>query len=156
VPVFFDLADPFVVDRYWKDHGSWIPGRVQVLFANRVELARMTGCGPADPDIVILQRATALAPVVVMKIGRGGCIIRDYGRVLHVPGEETVCRDTTGAGDSFAAGYLYGWLKGYEARTCGMLGNRIASRIVSVEGCRYDLLDRADLLAPLSDPLGAH
>jgi fructokinase len=150
IPVCFDLADPFVVDRYYEGLREWLPGKVQVLFANRRELARMTDCGPTDPDIVILQRAAALAPVVAMKIGKGGCIIQDYGRVLHVPGESVNCRDTTGAGDSFAAGYLYGVIKGLDARSCGVLGNRIASRIVTIEGCRYDLLDRDDLLAPLA------
>lgn len=145
--VCFDLADPFVVDRYFEKLREWIRGRVDVLFANRQELSRMTGC--EGSDIEIIRNAERLAPIIAMKIGKGGCIVLGGGKLIHVPGERVSAYDTTGAGDSFAAGFLYGLLEDYDLETCGRLGNRIASRIVTVEGCRYDLLDRNEILTVL-------
>jgi sugar/nucleoside kinase (ribokinase family) len=84
-----------------------------------------------------------------MKIGKGGCLVLGGGRLVHIPGEHVSCTDTTGAGDSFAAGFLYGLLEGRDLADCGRLGNRIASRIVTVEGARFDLLNRNDLLSGL-------
>ena len=145
IPVCFDLADPFVVDRYHGDLRSWVTGRVDVLFANRQELARVTECDGTDFEI--MREASRLAPVVVMKIGKGGCLTQHKGRLAHAAGETVTCVDTTGAGDSFAAGFLYGLIAGKDIADCARLGNRIAARIVSVEGCRYDCVDRDDVLA---------
>ncbi|TFG79144.1 MAG: adenosine kinase, partial [Spirochaetales bacterium] len=145
IPVYFDLADPFVVDRYWKDLCAWLPGRVHTIFANRQELSRMTGCGGTDYEI--MRDAARLAPTVVMKIGRGGCLAQSGGRLIHVKGEAVVPVDTTGAGDSFSAGFLYGVLHHRSLKDCAKLGNRIAARVVAVEGCRYDCIDRDDILA---------
>jgi len=149
VRVCFDLADPFVVERYYAELREWIKGKVDVLFGNREELARMTECSGSDAEII--GRAANLAPVVVMKIGKGGCLVLAEGRLSHASGEQVVPVDSTGAGDSFAAGFLYGLLAGKDLSTCARLGNRIASRIVAVEGCRYDLIDRNEILAVLGD-----
>lgn len=146
VPVCFDLADPFVVDRYHRELNSWIQGRVDILFANREELSRITDCTGTDYEI--LNRASRLADIVAMKIGKGGSIVQSGKRLAHAPGESVICVDTTGAGDSYAAGFLYGMLRGADQETCARLGNRIAARIVSVEGCRYDCIDPRDILAP--------
>ena len=147
VPVLFDLADPFVVDRYHAELKAWVKGRVQVLFANREELSRITGA--YGTDIEIMRAASALAPTVVMKIGRGGCLAQSGGKLIHAPGESVAAVDTTGAGDSFAAGFLYGLLKGRSLMDCAKLGNRIASRVVAVDGCRYECIDRDEVLAVL-------
>lgn len=146
VSVCFDLADPFVVDRYYEELREWVIGRVNVLFANRVELSRITDCDGTDYEI--LDKASRLAEIVVMKIGKGGSLVHSAHRLVHAPGESVICVDTTGAGDSYAAGFLYGMLRGADHETCARLGNRIAARIVSVEGCRYDCIDRSDILAP--------
>lgn len=146
VPVCFDLADPFVVDRYYLELSDWIRGRVDVLFANREELSRITDCTGTDYEI--LNKASRLAEIIVMKIGKGGSIVQSANRMVHAPGESVICVDTTGAGDSYSAGFLYGLLRGADQETCARLGNRIAARIVSVEGCRYDCIDRHDIIGP--------
>lgn len=147
IPCCFDLADPFVVDRYYKELYDWVKGRFAILFGNRDELSRMTGSSGRDEEIVEL--AADLAPLVVMKTGKKGCLIRSGDLLYSVPGEEVKARDTTGAGDSFAAGFLYGLLRGKDLESCGRLANRIASRIVQVDGFGIDLLDRRDILSAL-------
>jgi len=146
--ICFDLADSYIVDRFYQRLGDWIRGRVDVLFANRDELSRITGCSGSDAEII--RKGERLAPIVAMKIGKGGCLVLGGGRLVHVPGERVSCVDATAAGDSFAAGFIYGLVTGRELIDCGRLGNRVASRIVTVEGARYDLLDRSELLAVLS------
>lgn len=148
IPVCFDLADPFVVDRYFLELRQWMQGRMQVIFANRDELSRLTDCTLDDETII--RRASGIAPLMVMKVGKKGCYISENGKITHVPGEVVEAKDTTGAGDSFAAGFLYGLLSGKNAYDCARIGNRIASRVVQVEGCRYDLLKRDEILSILN------
>ena len=105
-----------------------------MLFGNRDELALLTG-GSCDEDCV--DAAMKLAPLVVMKIGDKGCIVGWEGRCEQVPGVRVKVVDTTGAGDAFAAGFLYGRLLGVGPLDCAKLANAVAARIVSVEGCTY-------------------
>jgi sugar/nucleoside kinase (ribokinase family) len=134
ITIAFDLADAFAVRRYAEKLVAWIPGRVDVLFGNRDELALLTGTS-CDEDCV--AAAMKLAPIVVMKVGDKGCIVGYEGRCEHVPGVTVKVVDTTGAGDAFAAGFLYGRLLGAPPMDCARLANAVAARIVSVEGCSY-------------------
>ena len=134
IPVAFDLADPFAVRRYAPQFREWIPGRVDILFGNREELSLLVGAS-CDEDCV--AEATSLAPVVVMKIGAQGCLVGWDGKCEHVPGISVPRVDTTGAGDAFAAGFLFGRLAGAEPLTCARLANSVAARVVSREGCSY-------------------
>ena len=134
IPVAFDLADPFAVRRYGKQFHAWIPGRVDILFGNQTELSLLTG-GACDEECV--GNAVGLAPIVVMKVGKKGCIVGHDGTFDALPGVSTTVVDTTGAGDSFAAGFLYAHLAGADPRTCARLANALAARVVGMEGCFY-------------------
>ncbi len=136
ITIAFDLADPFAVRRYAEKLVAWIPGRVDVLFGNRDELALLTGSS-CDEDCV--GQAMRLAPVVVMKTGDKGCVVGHDGKHEHVPGVPVKVVDTTGAGDAFAAGFLYGRLLGISPIQSARLANAVAARIVSVEGCTYSV-----------------
>jgi sugar/nucleoside kinase (ribokinase family) len=135
IPIAFDLADPFAVRRYGERFRAWIPGKVDILFGNRDELSLLTGAA-CDEDCA--SEAALLAPLAVMKVGEKGCILNWDGRVEQVPGVRVARVDTTGAGDSFAAGFLFGRLAGADPVTCARLANAVAARVVGVEGCRYD------------------
>ena len=142
--VCLDVADPFVAQRYGDSFRSWCPGRLDILFANHEELKSLTGAGGSDEQI--LEAAMAYAPLVIMKTGKDGCSIREGRRVLRVPGEKVQTVDTTAAGDSFAAGFLFGHLLGKNLGLCGRIANRLASQMVTVEGCNYSLLNREKVL----------
>ena len=135
IPVAFDLADPFAARRYSAQLRSWLAGRVDVLFGNRDELALLTG-GSCDEDC--LSEAASLAPLVVMKTGAEGCIVSGPGLLESVPGVPVQAVDTTGAGDAFAAGFLFGTLQGASPLDCARLANAVAARVVAAEGCTYD------------------
>ena len=134
IAIAFDLADPFAVRRYAAQFRDWIPGNVDVLFGNRDELALLTQAA-CDEDCV--AEASSLAPMVVMKLGEKGCLVGWEGKHELVPGIHVTPVDSTGAGDAFAAGFLYGRLTGADPLSSARLANALASRIVSVEGCTY-------------------
>jgi sugar/nucleoside kinase (ribokinase family) len=135
IPVAFDLADPFAVRRYAELFRAWLPGRVDILFGNRDELALLTG-GACEEDCV--SEAARYAPMVVMKTGDKGCLVGWEGRWENIPGLRVDVVDTTGAGDAFAAGFLYGKLSGESPMDCARLANVLAARVVGEEGCTYD------------------
>ncbi len=137
IPVAFDLADPWAVERYQERFRDWVPRSVDVLFANGKELALLTGAG-CDEDC--MDAARGLAPLVVMKVGAGGCWVggRAAPRAERVPTAAVKPLDTTGAGDAFAGGWLYGQLSGREPLECARAANDLAGRVVRVYGCDYE------------------
>jgi sugar/nucleoside kinase (ribokinase family) len=139
VPVSLDLADPFVVTRYREEFLRFIPDWVDLLFGNRDEFSLL--CGEDGGDEAILARARELTPRSVIKAGARGAYVVDKRETTLVPGLRVKARDTTGAGDSFAAGYLYGRLSGKDPHSCARLGNKLAASVVSVEGCDYSKID---------------
>jgi fructokinase len=142
--VSFDVADPFVAQRYGDSFRKWGPGNLDLLFANQEELAALTRTPGPEEDI--LKAAEEFAPLVIMKTGKKGCAILFSGKVLRVPGEKVSAVDTTAAGDSFAAGFFFGLLLGKDIETCAKAANRIASQMVTVEGCDYSRLEREKIL----------
>jgi sugar/nucleoside kinase (ribokinase family) len=134
ITVAFDLADPFAVRRYAAQFRDWLPGRVDILFGNQEELSILIGTS-CEEDCV--TAAASLAPMVVMKIGARGCLVGWNGRCEHVPGVSVQPVDTTGAGDAFAAGFLFGNLAGADPLTSARLANSLAARVVTREGCSY-------------------
>jgi len=144
VRVAFDLADPYAVRRYRDQYLSWIPAHVEVLFGNREEFRLLLGEGLADEELASL--AGELCPQAVLKTGAEGCLVNYFGKVGRVPGFPVRPVDTTAAGDCFAAGYLYGLLRGCSAEHSARLANRLASWIVTVEGCDLEGLDPTQVL----------
>ncbi|MGD0002148.1 MAG: carbohydrate kinase family protein [Bryobacteraceae bacterium] len=80
---------------------------VDVFFPNEVELR---GAGASDEPIECLRRLDNGRTLVVAKLGREGCMALDGGSAVHVPAFAVEAVDTTGAGDSFNAGFLHAWL----------------------------------------------
>ena len=139
VPVVFDIADPLVAQRHRRLLREWIPGTVTVLLGNREELQVLTGC---NDDEIALAAAGELAPIVVMKVGAAGAVVWEPGGVKAVAGVPVAAVDTTGAGDAFAAGFLFRWLAGSLPPAAAAMGNLLAAAVVAVEGCDYARLDR--------------
>ena len=147
--ISFDVADRFVVDRYHKSLVEWIPGRVDILFANEQELRALTG-EPAGGEET-LRAASRFAPNVVMKTGPDGCIVLDGDRVFGSPAHPAQPSDTTGAGDAFAGGYLFGRIQKQSVETCARVANRLAGGIVTVDGCNYDALDPGEIATAFAE-----
>ena len=145
--ISFDLADPFVVTRNRTEFLEWIPGTVDILLGNRDELELLVGKQNRDKDTI--GRAGRLAETVVMKVGREGSYVAHDGTIEKIPGKFVAAVDTTGAGDSFAAGFLFGILTGKSPQSAASLANYLAAEIVAVEGCDFDQVKWEEL--PVND-----
>jgi sugar/nucleoside kinase (ribokinase family) len=143
--VAFDIADPFVAQRYRLEFLGLIPSRVDILFGNREEFRHMFGAGHGDQ--VLLRQAGRLCRLVVMKIGAEGCYVNEDGSIHRVAGFPVQAVDTTAAGDCFAAGFLFGRLRNQEVEACARLANRLAAAIVTVRGCDFLTLDARRVLS---------
>jgi sugar/nucleoside kinase (ribokinase family) len=150
VVISFDLADPFLVQRNRKEFLGWIPEMVNLLFGNREEISLMLQ-KPGGKDGDLIREAGKLAPLVAMKVGAEGCYVNDRGRILYSPGFEVLAMDTTGAGDFFAAGFLFNLIKGRGIEASARLANRFGAAIVKVEGCSLFNLDQRDILSSSSE-----
>ena len=117
--------------------------KTHILMPNALELALLTGeinyCKSAD---FMIGRGVK---IVAVKLGGDGCYVTD-GRERHlIEALNVKVVDTTGAGDAFCAGFLYGLLKDKSLYECGRLGNFVASRCVMKMGARAGLPFAKDL-----------
>ncbi|WP_456473983.1 carbohydrate kinase family protein [Candidatus Pyrohabitans sp.] len=114
----------------------------EVIFLNRDEAFHLTGNEYRRGAEMLLHMG---AKRVVVTLGEDGCFVACGEEKLHIPGIKTKVVDTTGAGDAFAAGFLYGMIKGYGLKTCGNLGNFVAARCISRMGARAGLPTRQEV-----------
>jgi sugar/nucleoside kinase (ribokinase family) len=132
--VSLTLSDPFCVDRHRADFRDLIRGHVDILFANEAEICSLyetqdfekaAAAVSGEAEIAVLTRSEKGAEVVAAK---------DRVKVPAAPVAKVV--DTTGAGDLFASGFLYGFTRGKDMAHCAKLGALCAAEIISHFGAR--------------------
>ena len=133
--VAFSLSDLFCVDRHREGFQALIDGgRIDILFANEAEILALAGVAQLDRAVAAV--APKVETLVVTRSAAGALAIRSGERV-DVPAEpvkEVV--DTTGAGDLFAAGFLFGEAKGKSLEASLKLGAICAAEIIQHYGAR--------------------
>jgi sugar/nucleoside kinase (ribokinase family) len=147
--VAFTLSDTFVISRYGDDFRALIAdGLIDILFANEHELAALTG--EADFDAGIGQLSAQVPVLVVTRSEKGAVAVArgERAQVAAEPVDEVV--DTTGAGDQFAAGFLFGHVRGRRLEECLLLGAICAAEVISHYGPRCE----ADLPKLVRDRIG--
>ena len=147
--VAFTLSDAFVIARHGDDFRALIDeGRIDILFANEHELAALTGEADFDAGLAGLS---GKVPTLVVTRSEKGAVAICGGKRAEVEAEpiERVV-DTTGAGDLFAAGYLFGHVRGKPPAECLKLGAICAAEIISHYGARPE----ADLKSLIAEKLG--
>ncbi|HNJ48909.1 MAG: adenosine kinase [Novosphingobium sp.] len=133
--VAFTLSDAFVIERHGADFRAMIEtGEIDILFANHVELAALTGHDDFDRGLAELAPKV---PLLVVTRSEKGAVAMAGGERFAVPAEpvEQVV-DTTGAGDLFAAGFLFGHVRGRAVQDCLTLGAVCAAEVISHYGAR--------------------
>jgi ribokinase len=98
---------------------------VDVVLPNLPEAQRLTGHTQPEPCALALVEAGA--EVVALKLGGDGCLIGDREGFRHIPAFAVETRDTTGAGDTFAAGVIAGFLGGLDWCSAAVLGNAMGA-----------------------------
>lgn len=147
VEVSFDLADPKVIQRNKKGLKKFLK-KVNIIFANEEEAKTFTG--ETSPEKALEQLAK-YSRIAVVKLGEKGAMVGSGSVIFKVRGYKANLINTLGAGDGFAAGFLYGLCKGHSIIHSCRLGNYYASKIVEEKGARlsYKILHLADLVDPL-------
>ena len=131
--VALSLSDPFWVELHGEDMARLLD-RVQILFANEQEACLMTGY--EDVGEALRSLAERCETVVITR-GAAGAVVSDrgiYAEVAAQPVDKVV--DTTGAGDLFAAGFLFAYLQGAPAAEAVRLGGLASAEVISHLGAR--------------------
>lgn len=147
--VAFTLSDAFVIERHGADFRAMIEaGEIDILFANEHELASLTETGDFEEG---LARLAPKVPVLVVTRSEKGAVAIAGGERAEVPAEPIdKVVDTTGAGDLFAAGFLFGHVRNRPLGECLRIGAICACEIISHYGARPE----ADLPTLVAQKLG--
>jgi sugar/nucleoside kinase (ribokinase family) len=146
--VAFTLSDSFCVDRHRHEFLELVESEVDVLFANEAEIMSLYEVDEFDDALQRVQHHCEIAALT--RSARGAVIVaRDEVHVVDAARVGEVV-DTTGAGDQFAAGFLYGLTHGYDLGTAARVGALAAGEVISHLGARPDT-SLAELAAPLLD-----
>ena len=132
--VAITLSDVFVVERWRGDLMDFLTAKAHLVFANENELKAL--CETDDIDEAI-DRVRTLVPMAAVTRSEHGSIVLDGGKVHEVPAYpvEAVV-DTTGAGDQYAAGFLFGLAHGKSPDDCARLGALAAAEVITHYGPR--------------------
>ncbi len=134
VPISLDLGDYRLVRRHRDVLDSVMRHYIDIVFANEEEAAAFTGKEPKNA----VRDFVRLCPTVVVKIGAAGSHVYHNGKLVDVEGVKAKAIDTTGAGDMYAAGFLYGLAREYDFHHSAKIGSYAAARIVEVVGARME------------------
>ncbi len=132
--VALSLSDPFCVERHRESFVELIGGHVDLLFANEVEICSLFQVENFDEALQMTRDHCAVAALT--RSEKGAVILS--GSEVHVVDAAPVTRvvDTTGAGDLYAAGFLYGYIQGRTLYDCGRIGAAAAAEVISHFGAR--------------------
>ncbi|MEO0937678.1 MAG: adenosine kinase [Pseudomonadota bacterium] len=134
------ISDPFCVDRHRDDFLRIIGHELDYVIGNEAEIRSLFETDELEDA---LSKTAAMCPLVVCtRSGDGVTLIRGAERV-DVPVTKVTPVDATGAGDQFAAGFLYGLATGRDLEVCGRMGNLCAAEVISHVGPRPE----ADMMA---------
>lgn len=142
------LSDPFCVDRHRTDFRRLVAEEMDYVIGNSHEWSALYETD--DLGQALRQAASDCALVVCTRSGDDVVLLRDGERV-DVPVHHVTPVDATGAGDQFAAGFLYGLSTGRDLETCGRMGVICAGEVIGHMGPRpetdtYDLFRQAGLV----------
>ncbi len=131
--VAMTLCDAWLVDRHREDMRRFVHDHVDILFANESEITSFYQTGDIDAAISSIRKDCHLAAIT--RSEQGSVIVTDK-EVIEIKAFPAEVIDTTGAGDQYAAGVLFGLSRNYPLPLCGELGSILASEVISHIGAR--------------------
>ena len=132
--VALSLSDAFCVDRHREDFLQLVRGGVDILFANEAEITALYELNSFEEAVGAVR---AEAEIAVLTRSEAGSVIISGSETVEVPAapvDRVV--DATGAGDLYAAGFLYGLTRACPLKICGQLGSLAAAEVISHLGAR--------------------
>ena len=130
--IALDLASFNVVQERLNDFRDIISNYVDIVFANEEEAKAFTGLNTDKA----LDEIAKFCDIAILKVGKNGSWIKQNGKVIKVESILANCIDTTGAGDLYAAGFLYGMAIGESLEKCGRYGSLMSGKVIEVVGAK--------------------
>jgi sugar/nucleoside kinase (ribokinase family) len=143
--ISFTLSDSFCVERHFDEWQELVDNDIDILFGNKTELASLTG---ADSFEASIEAMRGRCEILCATRGAQGSVIVTADETIEIPAVPVEVVDTTGAGDQYGAGFLYGITHGMGLYESAMLGSAAAAEVISHMGARprrplVELLDPA-------------
>ena len=131
--VALTVSDPFCIERHRDAFAAMIRDDVDLLFANEAEIKALYR---TDDLGAAIRAAQAEIDLTACTVGAKGCHVATRDDVRDVPATTMPMVDATGAGDLFAAGFLFGLVEGRDVTACGRMGCLAAGEVISHVGAR--------------------
>ena len=131
--VVLDLASFNVVEDNREFLNELLP-QIDIVFANEEEAKALTQMSAEESLHYIADKVE----IAIVKVGKKGSLIKRGEEIVTIGCNKVDVVDTTGAGDMYAAGFLYGLINGYDLERCGTIGNHLAESIIQVIGAKMD------------------
>lgn len=144
VRVALSLSDPFCVHRHREDFQRLLRDHVDVLFGNYQEAQALTD---TDSPWEAVRALAEHCNIAVVTMDDRGSLIQQGERVCEIPAYRVKAVDTTGAGDMYAAGLLYGLTQGLSLEATGRIASYAAAQVVAKLGPRLEHLDAVQVEA---------
>ena len=133
--VSLTLSDSFCVERHRDEFLGLVQDHVDLLFANQDEIVSLYRAATFEEAV---RRVRGDCPVVALTRGEAGSLVVSPDAVHAIAAEAATPLDSTGAGDAYAAGFLYGFTHDHDLATCGRMGGIAAAEVIGHVGARPD------------------
>ncbi|MEJ1729740.1 PfkB family carbohydrate kinase, partial [Escherichia coli] len=133
--ISIDMASYNVVESNNSFLHDIVENYVNIVFANETEALSFTGKEPREA----LREISQICDIAVVKMGKQGSMVRSGNKEYDIIAWPGVSIDATGAGDLYAAGFLYAHSLGLSLNKCGDIGSMVAAKVVEVVGPKIDI-----------------
>jgi sugar/nucleoside kinase (ribokinase family) len=133
--ISIDMASYNVVESNKSFLHDIVDKYVDIIFANETEAKAFTGKEPREA----LEEMAKHCMYAIVKVGKEGSMVQSGNDFHYIPAWPAAPVDATGAGDTYAAGFLYAHSLGMPLKVCGEVGSIIAAKVVEVVGTKIDI-----------------
>lgn len=130
--VSIDMASFNIVEQNLEFLHEIIRKYVDIVFANEEEALSLTGKNPLEA----VEAIARMCSIAVVKLGAQGSVVKTGERLIRIEAVRANSIDTTGAGDIYAAGFLYALTQGLDLEVAGKIGSLLAASVVEVMGAK--------------------
>lgn len=136
VKIVFDVADPFAVDRNKDSFLQLIKHDIDILFANKSELKILMS---SEDVSVCIEDLKKVVKNFGIKLGKDGSTIIKNNEKYIIEPSPVLVKDTTGAGDMYAAGFLASLAMGNGYESAGNVAVKLAEEVIQIQGAQFDI-----------------
>jgi sugar/nucleoside kinase (ribokinase family) len=127
VLISIDLADPALIERHREKIDKIMKDYANIIFVNEDEAEKLTGKKSAEA----VEAIKKFCKIAIVKIGEKGSLVMDNNGLHKIKGFKVNAINTTGAGDAYAGGFLYGISHDLDVKTSGKIASYIAAQVVA-------------------------